>query len=93
MYSRAIWKYYLDITIFNLPFSLFFLVVSGLLWGLVMFSSFGILIGYIGFQAFKSEEYLGYYNLGFTKFNLLKRVWLINASASSLIFLVLWLFS
>jgi len=69
---------------FNIPFSLFFGFTSGIFWSLIMFSSFGILMGFIGFHAFKKNEYFGYYNLGFTKLNLIKKVWLINVTISFL---------
>ncbi len=88
MYSRAIWKYYLDVNMFTLPFSLFFGFTSGIFWSLIIFSSFGILIGYIGFGAFKKNEYFGYHNLGLTKMNLIKKVWTINTSISFLVLLI-----
>tara|TARA_R110002049_G_scaffold102775_5_gene248734 strand:+ start:5860 stop:6141 length:282 start_codon:yes stop_codon:yes gene_type:complete len=92
MYSKAIWKYFLDINMFNAPFSLIFGLTFGILWSVIIFSSFGILIGYLGFQTFKKNEYYTYYNLGFTKTNLIKKVWLINIAISSLIFLILIIF-
>jgi len=73
---------------FNVPFCLIFGVVSGILWSVVIFSSFGILIGYLGYQTFKKNEYYAYYNLGFKKTDLLKKVWLLNTSISILIFLI-----
>jgi len=92
MYSKAIWKYFLDINMFNLPFSLIIGLISGVLWGVVIFSSFGILIGYLGYQIFKENEYYVYYNLGFTKTNLLKKVWLLNLTISALLFLIFIIF-
>lgn len=73
---------------FNVPFSLIFGLISGVFWSVVIFSSFGILIGYLGYQTFKENEYYAYYNLGFTKINLLKKVWFLNLTISSLIFLI-----
>lgn len=92
MYSKAIWKYFLDINMFNTPFSLIFGLIFGFLWSVIMFSSFGILVGYLGYQTFKKDEYYAYYNLGFTKTNLIKKVWLMNMVISSLIFLVYIIF-
>jgi len=92
MYRRAIWKYYLDLNMFNLPVSLFFGYTSGIFWSLIVFSSFGIFIGYIGFEVFKKNEYVGYHNLGFTKMNLVKKVGLINISISFLILLIFMIF-
>lgn len=92
MYSKAIWKYFLDINMFNVPFSLIIGLLSGILWSVVLFSSFGVLIGYLGYQIFKKNEYYAYYNLGFTKTNLLKKVWLLNLTISTLIFLTFIIF-
>lgn len=66
--------------------------MSGFLWSVVMFSSFGILIGCLGYQTFKRNEYYAYYNLGFKKTDLLKKVWLLNTSISILIFLIYLIF-
>lgn len=92
MYNKAIRQYFLDINMFNVPFSLIFGLVFGILWSAIIFSSFGIVIGYLGYQTFKKNEYYIYYNLGFTKAYLIKKVWLINMSISSLIFLVYIIF-
>lgn len=92
MYSKAVWKYYLDINMYNIPFSLIFGFVFGIIWNIIIFSSFGVLIGYLGYQTFKKNEYYTYYNLGFTKVNLIKRVWLINMLISSLILLIFMIF-
>lgn len=88
MYNKAIWKYFLDINMFNLPFSMVFSLVFGVLWGVVVFSSFGVLIAYLGYYTFKNNEYYVYYNLGFTKTNLIKKVWFLNFIISSFIFLI-----
>ena len=88
MYSKAIFKYYLDINMFNVPFSLIFAFTAGILWSAIIFSSFGIFIGYLGYQTFKKNEYYAYFNLGITKTNLLKRVCSINIMISFLLILI-----
>jgi hypothetical protein len=88
MYNKAIWKYFFDINMYNLPFCLIFGLISGILWSVIVFSSFGVLIGFLGYQTFKKNEYYAYYNLGFTKTDLLKKVWIINLIISSLIFII-----
>jgi hypothetical protein len=88
MNIKAIGKYFLDINMFNIPFSLLIGLTLGVYWSIITFSSFGILIGYLGFEVFKENEYYSYYNLGFTKSNLLKKVWLLNISISSVLFLI-----
>lgn len=77
---------------FNVPFCLIFGLISGILWSVVIFSSFGILVGYLGYQTFKKNEYYAYYNLGFTKTYLLKKVWLLNMFISFLLFLIYIIF-
>ena len=88
MNNKAIWKYFFDINMFNIPFSLIFGLISGVLWSVLIFSSLGILIGYLGFHIFKKNEYYTYYNLGFTKSKLIKKVWFLNMTISSLLFLI-----
>ena len=87
MYPKAILKYFYDINIFNLTFSLIFGLLSGYIWSLIIFSSIGILIGFLGFQTFKKNEYYTYHNLGYTKSNLLMKVWLLNVLISGLLFI------
>ena len=88
MYYKAIWKYFLDLNLYNLLFSLVISTVVGFLWGLLFFSSFGILIGFLGFHFFKKNEYFTYYNLGFTKKALLLKVWFLNLLISLFLFLI-----
>lgn len=88
MNSKAIGKYFIDINMFNIPFSLVIGVSLSFFWGIITFCSFGILIGYLGFDFFKENEYYSYYNLGFTKMNLIKKVLLLNISISFVIFLI-----
>jgi len=92
MYSKAILKYFLDINMFNVLFCVIFGFMFGFLGSLVVFSSYGIFMGYLGYQTFKKNEYYAYYNLGFKKTDLLKKVWLLNTSISILIFLIYLIF-
>lgn len=85
MNSKAIWKYFLDINMFNVPFCIIIAFMTNVLWAVIVFSSFGILIGYLVHRIFKKNEYYTYYNLGFTKRYLLKKVGFINILISSLI--------
>ena len=63
---------------FNIVFSLIIALSSGFMWGVVNFSSFGILIGYWGYHLFKEQEYYLYHNLGLSKRKLVIRVWITN---------------
>lgn len=65
--------------------------ISGLGYGLLIFCSFGIFIGLLGFRYFKNNEYYLYFNLGWTKFRLIKTVWFINAVFSALVLFILFL--
>ena len=89
MNSRVLWKYYLDVNLYNFIFSLIFSLTSGIYWGLIIFCSIGIFIGELGYKYFKKNEYYMYYNLGFTKFKLLKNVWVLNLILSISIALII----
>jgi len=88
MLNKITSKYFWDINMFNIPFSMFFAFSAGILWSVIIFSSFGILVGYFGYQTFKKNEYYSYYNLGYTKVKLLSKVWLFNSIISIAIFLI-----
>ena len=78
MNQRAFWKYYRDFNFFNLAFSALSAAFFGIFSGLLIFISFGMLIGYLGYEYFRSNEYYLYHNLGFSKRFLLKKVFLLN---------------
>ncbi|MEL7122673.1 MAG: hypothetical protein AAFO07_24715 [Bacteroidota bacterium] len=75
---NAKWKYYLDSTIFNLLFSILVALFFGFFWGIILFASFGLIIGTICFAYFKKKEYYFYYNLGHTKKELILNNFKIN---------------
>lgn len=77
---------------FNLPFSIIFVMVFGVEWGLLIFSTLGILIGLLGYQTFKNDEYYAYHNLGFTKLILIKKVFMLNLIPTSVGFLIFLIF-
>ncbi|MEH6407785.1 MAG: hypothetical protein V7767_10920 [Leeuwenhoekiella sp.] len=87
------WRYYLDVTKFNLAFSFLFalffgagLGFKGVLYGLFVFGIFGTPIGLIGFNYFHKPEYYMYFNLGFTKSKLIITTWLINLVIAGIMF-------
>ena len=92
MNQRAFWKYYRDFNLFNGVFSAISGIYFGLFSGLLIFVSFGMLLGYLGFRYFRQNEYYLYYNLGFSKGYLVKKVWLFNLLFSSPLILILFLF-
>lgn len=87
MNNRAFIKYYFDINLYNFPISLVFGFSAGIIYGLLIFCSFGIFIGLLAFKYFNENQYYMYYNLGWTKCMLLKKIGLINFISSVLIFL------
>lgn len=89
MKQRLFLKFYRDFNIWNLIFSVISGIYLGAFSGLLVFCSFGMLIGLIGFRYFRNNEYYIYYNLGVTKVSLLKRVWLVNVALSVPVLIVL----
>ena len=78
MNQSAFWKYYRDYNFFNLSFSVLSGVFFGATSGLLIFLSFGMAIGYLGYNFFRKDEYYLYYNLGYRKSLLIKKVWIWN---------------
>lgn len=89
MKQRLFLKFYRDFNIWNLIFSVIAGIYLGVFSGLLVFCSFGMLIGLIGFRYFRNNEYYIYYNLKITKVSLLKRVWLVNVALSVPVLIVL----
>ena len=92
MNQRAFWKYYRDFNFFNLVFSVINGIYFGVFSGLVVFLTFGMLIGYLGFRFFRENEYYLYYNLGFSKKYLLKKVWICNLIFATPVIIILFFF-
>lgn len=92
MNQNAFWKYYRDFNFYNLVFSVINAIYFGLLNALLVFLSFGMLIGYLGYNYFRKNEYYLYYNLGFTKRFLLKKVWIVNLIFAGPVLLIIFLF-
>lgn len=92
MNSRAFWKYYRDFNFFNLVFSVISGIYFGVITGLLIFISFGMFIGFLGFQYFRKNEYYLYFNLGFSRSYLIKKVWILNVILALPVLLILYLF-
>lgn len=78
MNQAAFLKFYRDFNLYNVVFSVISGVYFGIFSGLMIFCSFGMFIGYLGFNFFRKNEYYLYHNLGFSKKYLLKKVFLLN---------------
>ena len=89
-------KFYQDITIYNLGFSILIGLYTSFLWGLAIFCTVGMFIGLVVFEAFRKNQYYFYYNMGVTKKRLLIYTWLINLLLALPAFVIklitLWLF-
>ncbi len=92
MNQNAFWKFFRDFNFYNLLFSALNAVVFGVISGILVFLSFGMLIGYLGFNYFRKDEYFLYYNLGFSKSFLIRKVWICNLLFAGPLLLILWLF-
>lgn len=93
MNTRALFKYIQDFNMFNLAFCVLVALVIGVKWAIVFFATFGLLIGYIGFNVFKKQEYYAYYNLGLTKRALLLSTFLCNVIVAAFLFIIYVVFS
>lgn len=73
-----IWKYYYDSTVYNLGLSMLVAAYAGFLWALMAFGTIGTIVGFIVYAYFREQEYYFYYNYGYSKRMLMRRVWGIN---------------
>jgi len=78
MNIRPYWQYYKDIFPFIAGFGMICCIATSVLWGFGLFCTLGVLFGFFGFQVFKNDQYYFYYNLGITKWKLLKVSFIIN---------------
>lgn len=93
MNFRALCRYYFSLNMYTLIASLIFGIISGPAFGIVIFCSFGILVGFLAYGYFNNNEYYMYYNMGVTKFQLVKTVFFGNIVLSLPILLIYkWLF-
>jgi hypothetical protein len=78
MNSKAFRKFYLDVNLSNVVFSLILGNTFGFLWAFVAYCTVGSLIGFISFHFLKKNEFFLYHNLGFSKLALFKKVLVTN---------------
>ncbi len=89
---RAYWQFYKSIFPFIAAFSVFNMLYLGLIWAFVFFTTVSLLFGFIGFRTFYNHQYYFYYNLGISKWNLLKASFIINLFIGIPVFSVLIIF-
>jgi len=86
---QTIAKYYLDLTRYNLAFSILMgLITLSPVVGIVTFSTFGMLVGLICFKYFQNNQYYFYYNLGIRKSKLIVIAWMFNVIVAFVVLLV-----
>lgn len=91
--SHAFWKYYMDVTRYNIAISVILaLITLNPLNGIVCLATGGMVIGLYCYKQFQQSQYYFYYNIGITKRKLITFTWLINIALSlvaALVFLTL----
>ena len=88
--SSAKFKYYSDLTRYNLGFSILIGLIRGVNAGIITFGTFGMLVGLICYRYFQNNQYYFYYNLGLTKMNLFSVTWVVNFIIAAFILFILW---
>ena len=88
---RAYIQFYKNIIPFVLAFTLLSKILFGSFPAIIIFLTLGIGIGFLAFSLIKKKEFYFYYNLGITKWNLFKSVFLINLIVGTPLLIVLFL--
>jgi hypothetical protein len=77
--NGAFWKYYVDVTRYNVAVSMAVgLVSADALKAIFCFVTGGMLLSIICYQQLQNNQYYFYYNLGLTKKRLILTTWLVN---------------
>lgn len=91
MLFRAYIQFYKDIIPYVLTFTILSKFLFGNLSAIIIFLTLGIAIGFLAFNLLKKKEFYFYYNLGITKWKLLKSVFLINLVVGTPLLILLFL--
>lgn len=83
--SRLFLKYYIDITRINILVTIVFGYMTNFI---ICFGTFGMLITFMVYRQFQNEQYYFYLNHGYTKTELMTKVFGINLSIAVLLFLI-----
>ncbi|MEH6658154.1 hypothetical protein [Leeuwenhoekiella marinoflava] len=82
------WKFYRDVTLFALLFSAVTIPFGSLETASIVFGVLGTPVGLLSFNYFQKAEFYGYYNLGYTRYKLVAKTWLINLCVTPVLFLI-----
>lgn len=80
-------KYYRDLTIFNMAFSIIICFITGIVFSFITFATVGVWVGFKAYNYIYSDQYYIYYNLGYSKLHLIAKVFLLNTFVSLLLLL------
>ena len=76
---KAIWKYYYDVTRYNIAFSIVLgFITLDPLKGAVSLATGGMIFSLYCYKQFQNNQYYFYYNLGLSKTRLISTTWGIN---------------
>ncbi|WP_026913893.1 hypothetical protein [Christiangramia portivictoriae] len=92
MFNRAVFKYYKEINLYNVPLAIFTGIAAGPFYALLIYCSFGIFVGMLAFDYFKKHQYYMFENLGYSKSFLLSRVFVLHVLVAVLFGIILILF-
>lgn len=92
MMVRAYWQFYKTLFPFIAAVAILGIAFMGLLWGFVIFATFALILGFLGFKYFYSNQFYFYFNLGLTKWKLFAASFLINILVGVPIFSILIIF-
>ena len=81
----AFWKYYLDVTKFNLAISALLAFIVGPSGGIFLFLTGGMVLSLIAYSFFHANEYYLYHNLGLTKVRLVLTSPIVNIGVAVLV--------
>lgn len=91
--SNSMFKFYIDVTKFSLAFCIVLIPLAGILPSIITFGVLGTPLGLLGYNQFHKNEYFTYYNLGFTKRQLILKTWLFNIILMAPLFLLYYFFA
>lgn len=84
--NRLFLKYYIDTTRFNILAC----IVIGLFTNVfICFGTYGVFISFITYRYFQNHQYYFYLNQGYTKNELMFKVFIINFLVATLLFLLI----
>lgn len=84
--NRLFFKYYYDVTRINILVS----IIIGLQDIAISFGSFGSLISFMIYRYYQNDQYYFYLNHGFTKKELMFKVFMINFTIAFILYLLFY---